>query len=112
MVGLGDEELVDVDADPARVLRVHRVLGVDEGADPAATLGLGDHVVDEGRLPGGLRAEDLDDPATGKTPHSEGEVERERPRRDGARRDMGGVVHAHDRAFAELALDLAEGDVE
>ena len=33
VVGLGDEQLVDVDADVARVERVHRVLGVDEGAD-------------------------------------------------------------------------------
>ena len=49
-VGLRDEEVVDVDADLARVLRVHRVLGVDEGADAAAALRLGDHVVDERRL--------------------------------------------------------------
>ena len=63
VVGLGDEQLVDVDADPPRVDRVDRVLGVDEGADPAARLGLGDDVVDERRLARGLRAEDLDDPA-------------------------------------------------
>ena len=112
VVGLRDEKLVDVDADPARVLRVHRVLGIDECADPAAALGLGDHVIDESRLARGLRPEDLHDAAAWKAPHSEGEVERERPRRDGARRDVGGVVHAHDRALAELALDLAEGDVE
>ena len=46
-----------------RVGRVHRVLGVDERADAAAPLGLGDHVVDERRLARGLRAEDLDDAA-------------------------------------------------
>ena len=39
VVGLGDEQLVDVDADPPRVDRVDRVLGVDEGADPAAAPG-------------------------------------------------------------------------
>jgi hypothetical protein len=112
VVGLRDEQLVDVDADPARVLRVHRVLRVDEGADPAAALGLGDHVVDERRLPGRLRAEDLDDAAARQPAHSEGEVEREGSRRDGAGRNMRGVVHTHDRPLAELALDLTECVVE
>ena len=60
-VGLRDEQLVDVDADPARVRRIHRVLGVDERADAATPLRLRDHVVDERRLPRGLGAEDLDD---------------------------------------------------
>jgi hypothetical protein len=50
VVGLRDEQLLDVDADPAGVLWVHRVLGVDEGADPAAALSVGDHVVGERRL--------------------------------------------------------------
>jgi len=51
-VGLGDKQLVHVHADLLGVARVHRVLRVDEGADPAAALRLGDHVVDEGRLTG------------------------------------------------------------
>ena len=62
VVGLGDQQLVGVDADPLRVDRVERVLGVDERADAAAGLGLGDDVVDERRLTRGLGAEDLDDP--------------------------------------------------
>ena len=111
-VGLRDEEVVDVDADPLRVRRVHRVLGVDEGADAAAPLRLGDHVVDERRLAGGLRAEDLDDAAARQAADPEREIERERARRDGADRDRGAVVHLHDRALAELPLDLAERYVE
>ena len=77
-VGLRHEQLVDVHADPPRVGRVHRVLGVDEGADASAPLRLGHHVVDERRLPGGLRAVDLDDPAAREPADPEGEVERER----------------------------------
>jgi hypothetical protein len=111
-VRLRDEEVVDVDADPARVLRVHRMLGVDEGADPAAALRLGDHVVDERRLARRLRPEDLDDPAARQPADSEREVERQRARRDGADRYRRVVVHLHHRALAELPLDLAEGDVE
>src|SRR5438034_7977956 len=112
VVGLRDEQLVDVDTDPACVLRIHRVLRVDERADPTAALRLGDHVVDERRLPGRFRAEYLDDAAARQPAHSESEVERERSRRDRAGRDLRSVVHAHDRALAELALDLAECVVE
>ena len=95
-----------------RVRRVHRVLRVDEGADAAAALCLGDHVVDERRLTGRLRAEDLDDPATRKPADAEREVERERAGRDGADRDLGLVVHLHHGALAELPLDLTERRVE
>jgi hypothetical protein len=49
-VGLGDEQIVDVDADVLGIGGVHRMLGVDERADAAAPLRLRDHVVDEGRL--------------------------------------------------------------
>src|SRR5438105_13434259 len=88
------------------------MLGVDEGADAAAALRLGDHVVDERRLARRFGAEDLDDPAAGQAADSEREVEAERTggnRADGNRR---AVVHLHHRALAELALDLAERDVE
>ena len=41
-VGLRDEQLVDIDADAPRVLGVDRVLCVDERADAATALRLGD----------------------------------------------------------------------
>ena len=111
-VGLRDEQLVDVDADPLRVRRVHRVLGVDERADAAAALRLGDHVVDERRLARRLGPEDLDHAAARQPADAERHVERERARRDGADRDLRLVVHLHDGALAELALDLPEHRVE
>ena len=82
VVGLGDEQLVGVDADPPRVDRVHRVLGVDEGADAATGLSLGDDVVDQRRLARGLGAEDLDDPAARDAADAEREIERQRSGRD------------------------------
>src|SRR5213083_2342090 len=42
-VRLRHEQVVDVHADPLRVRRVHRVLGVDEGANPTAALRFRDH---------------------------------------------------------------------
>src|SRR3954452_11870079 len=111
-IRLRDEQIVDVDPDPLGVRGVHRVLGVDEGADPAAALGLGDHVVDKRGLARRLRAEDLDDAAARQPADPEREVERQRAGRDRPDRDLGAVVHAHHRALAELALDLAERGVE
>ena len=55
-VGLGDEQVVDVDPDGPGVDRVHGVLGVDVGADAAVALRLGHHVHGQGGLPRGLRA--------------------------------------------------------
>src|SRR5688500_11463579 len=88
------------------------MLRVDEGADAAAALGLGDHVVDEGRLARTLRAEDLDHAAARQPADAERQVEHERPRRDRSDLHLGLVAHLHDRALSECTLDLPEGDVQ
>jgi hypothetical protein len=85
------------------------VLGVDERADAAAALRLGDHVVDERRLAGRLRPEDLDDAAAREAADAEREVQGERTGRHGSDRHRGAVVHLHHGALAEVPLDLPEG---
>ena len=62
-VGLGDEQVVDVDAQRLGVVGIEGVLGVDEGGDAARLLGFGDDVQGQGRLAGRFRAVDLDDAA-------------------------------------------------
>src|SRR6476661_2537825 len=111
-VRLRDEEVVDVDTDVLRIRRIHRMLRVDEGADASPSLRLRDYVVDERRLSGRLRAEDLDDPAAWQPADSKREVERERAGRNGADRNGRVVVHLHHCAFAELPLDVPEGGVQ
>ena len=97
------------DADLLGVERVHRVLGVDERAHAAELLGLGDDVVGQRRLARGLRAEDLDDAPARDAADAQREVERQRARGDRLHPDLRArVAHAHDRALAELALDLRE----
>ena len=92
-----------------RVQRVHRVLGVDEGAYPSELLRLGEHVVDQRRLARRLRPEDLDDAPAGHPADPEREVERQRPGGDRVAAHLRALVaHPHDRALAELALDLRE----
>ena len=107
-VGLGDQQLVDVDADRRRVDRVHGVLGVDVGAGAAVALGLGHHVHGEGGLARGLRTEDLDDATAGQAPDAERDVERQRAGGDGGDTDVAVLAEAHDGALAVLLLDLAE----
>ena len=111
-VGLRHEQGVDVDAELLGVLGVERVLGVDERGDAAGALGVGDGVQRERGLSGGLRAVDLDDAAAGQPADAERDIER-----DGAGGDHldGGAfvaAEAHDRALAELAVDLGEGGFE
>jgi hypothetical protein len=111
-VRLGDEQLVDVDADATGVLRIHGVLGVDECTDPTTPLRLRHHVVDECRLSRRLGAEDLDDAAARETADSERHVEREGACGDRPDGDLRPVAHSHHRSLAELPLDLSECDVE
>ena len=111
-VGLGDEQLVDVDADGLGVDRVHGVLGVDVGADAAGALRLGHHVHGEGGLARGLRAVDLRDPAAGQTADPEGEVEGEGAGGHRADDHRALVPHLHDGALAELLLDAGEAELE
>ena len=112
IVGLGDQQLVAIDADRVGVDRVHRVLGVDEDADPAACLGFGDDVVDQGRLARGLRSEDLDDPPSRDAADAEREIERQGSRRDRPDLDLAVGAEAHQQALAELLPDVGNRALE
>src|SRR5207247_1118161 len=70
------------------------------------------HGLEEPRLARRAGAEDLDDAAARQPADAECEVERERAGGDRADRDLRLVAHAHDRALAEVPLDLPEGDVQ
>ena len=111
-VGLGDVEVVDVHTDGRGVDRVHRVLGVDVGADAAVALRLGDHVHRERGLPRRLGAEHLDDTTAGKAADAECDVERERAGGDGGHADVALLPQPHDGALAVVLLDLAERHLE
>src|SRR5262249_43113776 len=113
VVGLGDEEVLGLDPELPRVADVERVLGVDEGRDAAALLRLGDQLEGERRLARRLRAVDLDHASARDAADTERNVESERAGRQ--RRDVLGesfLAQLHDRALAELLLDLADGEVD
>src|SRR5580700_8118129 len=108
-VGLGDQEIVDIDPELAGIDRIERVFGVDEGADAALLLRLGDAMERERGLAGGFRAVDLDDAAARQPADAERDVETERAGGDGVHVHRVHVLaEPHDRALAEIALDLRE----
>ena len=73
-VRLGDDEVVEIDADLLRVARIKRVLRVDERRDPARLLRVRDDVEREGRLAGRLLSVALDDPAAREPPDAKRHV--------------------------------------
>ena len=113
VVGLRHQQVVDFDAELLRVLGVERVLGIDECGHAPEALRLGNHLQRERRLARRFRSEDFGDAAAGQPPDAERKVDA-----DGAGRDRFGrgdrvpLAESHDRALAELLLDLADCDVE
>ena len=112
-IGLGDEEVLHVDAELLGVARIERVLGIDEGAHPARLLRFGDDLEGQGGLARALRPVDLDDAAARQAADAEGDVEPERARghRLGLDRLLA-LAETHDRALAEGLLDLRERGIE
>ena len=86
VVGLRDEQVVEVDAELLRVLRVERVLGVDERRHAAELLRLGDDLQRQRRLARRFRAEDLDDAAARHAADAERVVDADRAGGDGVDR--------------------------
>ena len=113
VIGLRDQQVVDLDAELARIDRIERVLGIDEGADAALLLRFGDGVQRERGLAGGFRPVDLDHAAARQAADAERDVEPERA--GGDRLDVHRLVvlaELHDRALAEGALDLGERGIK
>jgi len=106
-VRLRDDEVVEVDADLARVAGVERVLRVDERGGAARLLDVRDRVQRERRLARGLVAVELDDAPLGEPADPEREVERQRPRRHRRHRAVRLLPKPQDRHLAELLADLA-----
>ena len=111
-IGLGDQQLLDVDPKLVGIDRVERMLGIDEGAGAAALLGFRHHMERQGGLARAFRPVNLDHPAAGQAADPERDIEAQ-----GARRDRFGLHHRafaqlHDRALAEGPLDLTQRGVQ
>ena len=87
VVGLGDQQVLDLDAELPGVDGIERMLGVDEGADTALLLRLGQDLEGQSGLAGRLRPVNLDDAAARQPADAERDVEPERARGHGLHLD-------------------------
>ena len=108
LVGLADEQRLELHAELFAPGGVEGVLGVDEGRDAVGLLSLGDDVQGQRRLAARFRAKDLDDAAAGNPLAAQGHVERQAAGRNAGDRQRAVASQRHDRAFAELLLDLLQ----
>jgi hypothetical protein len=113
VVRLREQQLGSIHAQALRVLRIQRVLRVDEGGGAARLLCVGDDLERERGLARGFRTVDLDHAAARKAADAERHVQAQRAGGD----DLDGLVHVriahlHDRALAELLLDLRKRGCE
>jgi hypothetical protein len=82
-VRLRNQQVVDVDAQLAGVLRVEGVFGVDEGAGGTVFLGFGDDRQGQRGLTRRFRAVDFDDTAFWQAADAQGDVQAQRAGGDG-----------------------------
>src|SRR5205823_340988 len=107
------EEVVEVDAQLLRVRGIERMLGIDKRGHAAKLLRLGNHLQGKRRLSGRLGSENLDDAAARNAADPEREVDADRAGRNRVDRlNRALLAQAHDRSFAELLLDLADGQID
>ena len=111
-VGLGHQQRVGVHAELLGVVRIQRVLGVDERRDAACRLRVGHRVQRDGGLTRGLRTVDLDDPAARQPADAERHVQGDRSGGDDRDRLAHLVAEPHHRTFAVTLLDLRESQLE
>ncbi len=108
-VRLGNQQIIDVDAQLAGVLWIERVFGVDECAGRAGFLRLGDHGQGQRGFTGGFRTVDFNNTAFWQTADAECDIQTQRASRDGRDRLTVLIAHTHYGTLAELTFDLTQG---
>ena len=98
-----------VDAELARIDRIERMFGIDEGADAAIFLRFGQNVQRQRGLARRFGPIDFDDAAARQPTDAERDIEAERAGGDGIHIHRPVVLaEPHDRALAKAALDLGK----
>ena len=108
-VGLGHQQVIDLDSQLFRVHGIERMLGVHECGGAAVGLCRGDDRESERRLSGGLRPEDFDHAAARNAAHAKRDIETKRAGGNGLH-FIGGarIAQAHHGALSKLFFDLAQ----
>ncbi len=113
VIGLGDQQVVHVNAQLGGVDGIEGVLGVHEGCHATLLLRLGNDLQGDGGLAGGFRPEDFHHTPAREATDAECGIKGNRSRRnhgDGNNRSLASQLH--DGALAELLFDLRHGQVD
>ena len=112
VIGLRDEQVINIDAETSRIAHVEGVFGIDKGSYAAVFLSLGNGVNGQGGLTGTFRTKNLDDAAFGITAHAKCSVEG---------KATGGyhlhvfhllVAEFHDGAFTKVLFDFCHSGLQ
>ena len=106
-IRLGDEQFVNVHPQRLGIERIEGVFRIHKGRHPTRFLYLGDGMEGDGGFPGTLWAIDFNHAAFGQTT-PQGQIQGERPGRDGFDLHPAGFAQTHNRPFAIVALNLVE----
>ena len=112
VIGLGNEQLVGLHAEPCRIGDVERVFGVDEGRHAAELLAFRDDVQRERRLARRFGAVDFGHAAARHAADAQRQIEAEGTGGNDRHMYMRPVGQLHDRALTILSLNGAEGCLE
>ena len=109
---LRDEQIIHVHAEAPGILRIERVLDVDEGGESAALLRLGDDGQRERRLAGRFRSVNFHDASARKSAHAKRAIDQDVAGGNDFDVDDLLVAEPHDRAVAVIFGDLLDGEIE
>lgn len=110
--GLGDEEVVEIDAEALGVGGIQGVLDINESGEPSAFLGLGHDGEGERGFSGGFRPVNFHDASPGEASNTQGAVNEEIAGGDDFHFGMGIVTEAHNGTLAIIFGDLLDGQIE
>ena len=112
-IGLGHQELVQIDTQLMGIGGIERMFGIDKGRRTACPLHLGHNMQGQGGLARAFRAIDFHHPATRQAANAKGHVQPQGPGRD--RLDLNNlalIAELHHRALAIGPIDLCKRRLE
>ena len=110
-IRLGDQEVIRVDAEGARIDGIKCVFGVDKCRVSTCFLRAGNCMKCNGRLTGGFRAVDFNDAPSRQTANSKSDIKSQRTSGDHLHRGTRIISQSHDRSLTKLLIDLREREL-
>ena len=109
VVGLRNQQIIHIHAEPLGIGRVERVFGIHKGCHAASLLGFGDNLQADGGFARGFRAEDFNHAAARNSAHAQSGVKGDAAGGDHRDGNDGPLAsQPHDGTLAKLLFNLRE----